>query len=507
MPRCLSLAIGIMMFSALGLLGCPGAARTLTIDVQTDLVPGAELGFLAIDLFEGAVPRGTGTTRSRSLMTVPLLSEAEDYRRGHRVAELAGLSAGTYTVRVAARRPAPLGLAADAGTLLVERRVVVLLDGDRVVRVVLSASCVGVSCPRAGDSDALSQCLNGRCIDPRCDPSRPESSGLCCTGPGCETSALCDDPADCTTASCADPSCVDGACVAVDRPGACGETEYCDRSARACLPLPSTSPPDAGASDAAAPLDTSVPLDASGCPAEVCGNGADDDCDGAADCRDAECAGTSCDDGDACTHTDLCTGAATGAACAGTAISCVGGDCLDRACNGSARCTETPRAGACPDDGNECTADVCDAGACTHPARSGPGPIFCTDDGNPCSFDLCEAGVCTHPRGFDGWACGIFGRCCGGTCADVSTDPRNCGVCGVTCPGACRSGACACGSNAQCVAAGYGAGSTCYDQGDGLGMRCQCVCNGDSGWRGSCEECPGAAQCDQRSGLNLCFYP
>jgi hypothetical protein len=54
---------------------------------------------------------------------------------------------------------------------------------------------------------------------------------------------------------------------------------------------------------------------------------------------------------------------------------------------------------------------------------------------------------------------------------------------------------------------GYGGAATCYDQSDNNGLRCQCVCTSDSSWRGTCEECPGSAQCDQRAGLNLCFYP
>jgi hypothetical protein len=488
------------------LAACASPTRTLTIDVQTDLSPGPELGSLTVDLFEGAVPRGTGTTRSRSVMVTPLVEEAGSYRRGHRVAELGGLAQGTYTVRVLARRPAAPGLSPDTGALLVERRVVVLVDDDRVVRVALSASCVGVTCPGVGDADVLSQCFNGRCVDPRCDPSRLEAAGLCCTGEGCATSALCDDPGDCVAAPCAEPSCVEGACVSADRAGACGEGEYCDRSAAACLPLPDAPPRDAGTPDAGEAVDA-PPLADTRCPAEVCDNGMDDDCDGLSDCRDTDCVGSACDDGVACTHTDVCTGAAVGPACAGTPIVCEGTACMDRACNGTASCTETPRAGTCPDDGNECTDDVCAAGACTHPPRSGAGPFFCTDDGNPCSFDLCEAGVCTHPRGFDGWACGAGGRCCNNRCVDVGTDPTNCGVCGIVCPGACRAGACACGANFQCIDAGYGADATCYDQGDGLGMRCQCVCNpGDSSWRGTCEECPGSARCDQRTGLNVCGF-
>jgi hypothetical protein len=461
---------------------CDDAPRSLTVDVQTDLVPGAELGALSVELFEGSLPRGSGATRARTVLVTPSSDEATSYQRGRRVAELAGLPRGTYTVRVVGRRLAPPGEPLDAGLLLVERRVVVLLDGDRVVRVVLGARCVGVTCPGPGEDDARTQCLNGACVDPRCDPSDPREAGLCCTGPGCGRTALCATDADCLAPACAEARCLEGACVAVDREGACGDAEYCDRSAAACLPLPGAPIADAGPPDAAPPLDDAGldaapgPLDA-GCPAEVCGNGGDDDCDGLADCRDPDCVGVACDDADPCTHGDACTGAATGAACAGAPIVCASTECMTRACNGTATCTETPRTGGCTDDGNACTGDVC------------------------------AGGVCTHPRHPDGRACGTGGRCCAGACRNVASDPAHCGVCGVVCPGACRAGACACASNVQCIDAGYGPDATCFDPGDGNGMRCQCVCvPGDASWRGVCEDCPGAARCDQRAGLNLCGY-
>jgi hypothetical protein len=504
------------------LVGCVSSPRTLTIDVQTDLVAEYEMGSLAVDLVEGAAPAGSASA-ARTFRVAPRVAEAESYRRGRRVGEFDGLAPGTYTVRAVARRPPAPGLPIDGGEVLVERRVVVLVDGDRVVRVVLGADCAALGCPMPGDGDARTQCLNGRCVDPRCDPSRPDATGLCCTGRDCGTTALCEAPEDCTVAACATPDCVEGACIAAERLGACAAGAYCDRTLGTCVPVPGApvdaglpdagvpdaSTPDAGMPDALVTLDAFVapspdaaapPPDAFRCPPEICGNGTDDDCDGRVDCRDTDCAGTRCDDGNACTHTDVCTGMATGPACAGTAIVCASTDCTTRTCNGTASCTETPRSGSCTDDGNVCTNDVCAGGVCTHPPVAGT--VFCADDGNPCSFDLCDAGVCTHPRGFDGWACGVGGRCCNNTCVDVSSDPTNCGVCGIRCPGSCTGGVCPSASSSACIAAGYGSLASSF-----MGL-CQCRCNLVETDRLTCTgQCAGGGTCDQRAGVNVCFYP
>ncbi|MBX7196103.1 MAG: hypothetical protein K1X94_28870 [Sandaracinaceae bacterium] len=514
-----------------GLIAGCGSTRTLTIDIQSDLVAEYELGSLDIELFAGAVGSGSTGTVLRSLVVEPALADADAYRRGRRTAELTELSPGNYTVRVVARRPPPEGAPIEAGTFLVERRVVVPLETDRVVRVVVTAPCVDHTCPGAGDPSDHTQCLNGECVDPSCDPTEPGATERCCTGAGCVETAVCSSAAECVVAPCAVASCVEGACIAAERPGACGEGEYCDRSAGTCLPVPGGPVRDAGPEDAALPdasvPDASVPGADARCPAETCGNGTDDDCDGRADCDDTDCIGTPCDDGDPCTHGDACT-ATMGRACSGTAITCDSTPCLARACNGTASCTETPIGGACPDDGNGCTDDVCSAGACTHPPVAGTPPcgddgnvctsdvcsggacthppvagtVFCADDGNPCSFDLCDAGACTHPRGFDGWACGAGGRCCGNACVDVSSDANNCGVCGIVCPHGCSGGACSSISNAECIAAGYGPLATAY-----MGV-CQCRCNTVDTDRLTCTgQCAGGATCDQRTGVNVCFYP
>lgn len=74
----------------------------------------------------------------------------------------------------------------------------------------------------------------------------------------------------------------------------------------------------------------------------------------------------------------------------------------------------------CTDD-NECTADVCDGGVCTHPNL--PVETPCTPAGVDCREDICDGnGACTHPPVPSGTPCSSDGNACtndtcfGGTC-------------------------------------------------------------------------------------------
>jgi hypothetical protein len=88
-------------------------------------------------------------------------------------------------------------------------------------------------------------------------------------------------------------------------------------------------------------------------------------------------------------------------------------------------------AGDC-DDGNPCTIDVCDAGACESTPISGCTP--CTvpgdcDDGNPCTTDACTSGTCSNPAGNDGGSCDddqsctSNDECIGGSCVGTEDCP------------------------------------------------------------------------------------
>ncbi len=150
-------------------------------------------------------------------------------------------------------------------------------------------------------------------------------------------------------------------------------------------------------------------------------NGADA-CDGRGSCsrHGADpCAGvpecsSSCDElADAC-----------GLAPSGTACSSDGNACTDDACDGTGACVHAPNSGGC-DDGVFCNgADTCAAGTCsTHAGdpcvgggecadvcqeayRSCFSTGACSDDGEPCTIDVCNgAGTCGHFPANPGFVC------------------------------------------------------------------------------------------------------
>jgi hypothetical protein len=91
-------------------------------------------------------------------------------------------------------------------------------------------------------------------------------------------------------------------------------------------------------------------------------------------------------------------------------------ECTADACD-AGTCTHAPAAGAC-DDGDACTAnDTCAAGTCT------AGPALVCDDGNACTEDVCWPGFgCQSRDGHDlcddGDACTTDDRCGAGARAD-----------------------------------------------------------------------------------------
>ncbi|HEX3903554.1 MAG TPA: hypothetical protein VH853_11945 [Polyangia bacterium] len=101
---------------------------------------------------------------------------------------------------------------------------------------------------------------------------------------------------------------------------------------------------------------------------------------------------TTCDDGNACTYTDKCSGTT----CAGTAITCTDSTtdpCHHLTCNGTATCASSPLSGGTCDDHDSCTKnDTCASGTCAGTAYS------CTTDA--CATDTCDGlgGCVSTPR-------------------------------------------------------------------------------------------------------------
>lgn len=151
------------------------------------------------------------------------------------------------------------------------------------------------------------------------------------------------------------------------------------------------------------------------------------------------------------------TGSGGGAASAGTGASDAGasggaggtGGVGCGPCEGAPACHEWTGcdAGVCVYTpvraGEPCAdADACTEGdACDERGQCQPGPVCPAAE---CQVRTCDAGVCTAAVAVgDGALCGAMNpgdRCCGGTCRDLSTDPDNCGGCGLVCAtGDCQS--------------------------------------------------------------------
>lgn len=112
----------------------------------------------------------------------------------------------------------------------------------------------------------------------------------------------------------------------------------------------------------------------------ACGDGRDNDCDNTTDCADSDCTGVTCDDRDACTTGEVCTG------------------------------------GSCPRG----TPVVCN------------NPGTCQQQTGSCDM---TSGRCLYGSLPDGTACGAgqASRCCSGTCINTTLNGTHCGGCGITC--------------------------------------------------------------------------
>jgi len=208
---------------------------------------------------------------------------------------------------------------------------------------------------------------------------------------------------------------------------------------------------------------------------------ASDPCHTAGTCNPAtgECSnpaapnGTPCNDNNACTHTDACSGGA----CTGSNPEvCTASDPCHTAgtCNPSTGACSNPTApnGTSCNDNNSCTSgESCSAGVCSGGTNVCTGCTSAADcnDNNPCTDDACENpgtpnAACAHTNNTaacnDGNACTQQDACVAGVC--LGTNPV---VCSATdqChdPGTCDPGSGACSNPAKPNGTGCDDGSEC----------------------------------------------
>ena len=375
--------------------GCDDARPTLLVDLKTDLLPGRQFFGVRTTVRQ---PDPTHPDDPSSLGVIDrFATQSEDYLAGQRVAELSDLPVGTLSVEVALLGP--------TGEVLAARETIVSFERTRVVTVLLTGSCTGVTCPSADDDPVSTACVGGRCVDPRCSPETPEFCG-----------ALdCSADSDCESAvPCGVPRCIDSECFVGVDDARCASTERCDPRL-GCVVRPD------------AMLDAGPE-----CPATEtsCSDGLDDDCDGDLDCADADCLGVSCDDASACTDRDVC---GADGSCGGDAIDCADtNDCTDDTCDAEFGCTHTDNTAAC-DDGFWCNgADTCRDGMCQDHGTP-PCAAFCNETTMVC--EECSGDADCGAVSYGTWgACGGFGGTCGetGTQSRAVMTPRcNAGACEV----------------------------------------------------------------------------
>jgi len=224
----------------------------------------------------------------------------------------------------------------------------------------------------------------------------------------CAVDSDCDDGLACTLDACVPESEGKNAkrfCSWSVAPGQCFVNGVCAvagaaREGNACERCDATSPLVWNLAAAGTTCDDgSACTIADACQAGVCGGAlieCDDDnactragCDPASGCSHAPLDGLSCDDGVRCTIDDRCHDAL----CAGVANTCDDGDaCTVDTCGELDGCTHDAPPRLTCEDGDACTSgDACAAGVCV-----AGGATDC-DDGNPCTIDVCDdAAGCVH---------------------------------------------------------------------------------------------------------------
>lgn len=278
--------------------GCAEDDSTLVVGAAFGFIAGAEYSSIRVEIREGSREVGYETIRAFELA----VNYPQDFSQGEKVAEATALSNGVYSVCVSLHR--------DDSSLLVRNCKLVDLGGDLAIVQNLTRDCVAsqVTCPLAGASADLVECLKGTCVKECCDPN---DTNLVRREDCCPNVAFCNSDDDCpAVAGCSTNRCVQAVCTPVPaqpgEPDACPNGQFCDPD-RGCVALPVSGTVDPGTDEQdelcnrvrknPANLCKAEFLDCSEDPpewrdianffcGESCGSGLR--CDGLGNCRDAE---------------------------------------------------------------------------------------------------------------------------------------------------------------------------------------------------------------------------
>jgi len=288
-----------------------------------------------------------------------------------------------------------------------------------------SSPCTDGNICTQGDQCGSGVCVPGAplvcddgniCTDDSCDPGEgckfsPNDDGcddnsLCtdndqCDGGACKgTLITCDDDNPCTVDSCHP---VIG-CQHEPKDGPCSDGDVCTLN------------------DACADGECQAGLPVVCNDNNVC---TDDACEAYKGCQ-FEPNEAECDDQNACTEQDHCSG---GACLGGVSTDCDDGDvCTNDLCSPADGCTHVVNAAPCDDEDVCTTGDMCQLGVC-----KGTGDLSC-DDENPCTDDSCDpVAGCLHTANAalcnDGNACTVDDTCLNALCLGQVLDCNDGNLC------------------------------------------------------------------------------
>ena len=291
------------------------------------------------------------------------------------------------------------------------------------------ATCVGIGpfyigigggsgCTPPNGASGTGICGNSSCVDGNTylsDPSNCGAPGISCPGQGTCSAGTCIDSAG-HLATCDSGCSVGQGCVESHWSAGCAPST-CGADNAACV-LSSGGHGVCCNARCVNPL--SDPLHCNGC-GFVCQNG------------------QTCSDGQCTLAQPSCSLGRAGQACSldgGSGGTCCGTACVDLL-NDSQNCLAC--GGICP------TGSMCILGNCVSPGSLSNVSCGDGDAGAACpSGTMCLGGRCVSMTcgGTLGGAC-VGGTCCQTGCANLRSDPVNCGQCGTTCPsGLCVAGSC-----------------------------------------------------------------
>lgn len=441
-------------------VGC-SSEPSLTVDVVTGVVPGAQFASVQVEVFDGSAVEGALVRRQSTDRDA---SFGDDYLHGVRVASFEHIGEGVRTVSVRL-------LTSDL-RLVIQRRVTFTMSDNFALRVHITPNCVGVMCPSPGGSAGFSECLDGQCVDPRCNP--PTDIEFCPAISFCNASSECTSPV-----ACAEGVCAEGVCDLAPAEGerACSTDTFCDPSGTTgCTPLPT---PADGGTGTDASMDGGVQPDASTDAGPRCGAICVDpenpclfgfiDCSGDTPFCNAtlERTGTPCGAGQVCGLRGACVDCVEGGPCQSNCrmgtLSCGSGipsctasdsatpvtpgtlcttDCAGSSCAGVFVCSPDADCNAC-DDGASCIVG-CDNG---HISCAAGG--VCVSDGTAApEFTVCgPSNYCDGRRTCidcaEGAPCMSYSHCAEGTQTGCTTAAPRCALNAVDTPGiACPEGIC-----------------------------------------------------------------